>query len=1044
MAVVRCLVAALVGAAALVAPLAAAAAQDPAGGPTGTVTGTVVDSASQQPLADVSVRIVGTTRGVLTRADGRYTIVAVPVGEQTVRLNRIGYGVQTRPVTVTAGGTVTVPPVALNAQAAVLSEVITVGYGTQRREAITGAVASVSADTARVGVITNANQLLTARVAGVNIVSNNGEPGGGAQIRIRGGTSITASNEPLYVVDGVPLQNDNPVASGVAIGGSAALARSPLNSLNPNDIASITVLKDASATAIYGSRGANGVVLIETKKGGAGATQLEYETYVGAATAANRLEFATADEYRTFVQQQVAVNRTDPTQGLPASALNSLGTASTDWEREVTRTGLQQNHNFSFAGGSQTTQYRATLNYFDQQGVVIANGLTRYQGRINAQNQAFTGKLQTGINLTTSRVNNIYAPFDNTAGFDGGIFTNVAVFNPTQPVVDPTTGAYYEIGTGAQSVRNPVALARQITDRAPENRVLGNVNASYALLPSLTARTTVGVDYQNSTRQTYFPLSNPVGASTNGRARQAERTLQNVNFQSLLTFAPQFAGDQSLEVLGGYEFSSFDNRGFEAEARGFRTDAFLFNNLGAGSAEGAPAPVSYVEESRLVSFFSRANYSFGGRYFLTGVLRYDGSSRLAPGNKWSLFPALSASWRLSQEAFLRDGAFSNLTLRAGWGRQGNQAVRPYGTQLLLRTNNDARYPFGGTVITGFAASQVANPNLKWETAEQVSVGLDYGLSNDRYTGTIEVYQKNTKDLLFDVPVAQPAVVANRLENVGSLRNRGLEATLDAQLFGEAGRGTSVSSGLVLSVERNTVKDIGLERPFIITATVSGQGQSGRFAQRLIPGQPIGTFWGPEFVGFNSRGQQLFACSRSATDCVGGQTVTPTGDDERIIGTANPDFSLGFRSNATRGRFDASWLWRAEVGRDVFNNTALVYSTTANAKQGRNFLRSALGQQDAFGEPAIYSSRWIEDGSFVRLQNVTLGYRFSLPARIGVNDIRVYVSGDNLLLFTPYNGYDPEVFVRAGGDDVVGSASRGVDYLAYPRARTFVAGARLQF
>jgi len=372
-------------------------------------------------------------------------------------------------------------------------------------------------------------------------------------------------------------------------------------------------------------------------------------------------------------------------------------------------------------------------------------------------------------------------------------------------------------------------------------------------------------------------------------------------------------------------------------------------------------------------------------------------------------------------------------------------VRPYGTQLLLKTNNDARYPFGGTVITGFAAAQVANPDLKWETAEQVNVGLDYGLANDRYTGTVEVYQKNTKDLLFDVPVAQPAVVSTRLENVGSLRNRVLEATFDAQLVGGPGRGgTSLSSGLVFSIERNTVKDLGLDRPFIITASVSGQGQSGRFAQRLIPGQPIGTFWGPEFVGFNASGQQLFSCSRSASDCVNGQTTTPTGDDERIIGNANADFSLGFRSNASWRRFDASWLWRAEMGRDVFNNTALVYSTTANAKQGRNFLRSALSQQDAFGEPAIYSSRWIEDGSFVRLQNVTVGYRFGLPLRTGVRDVRVYVSGDNLLLFSPYSGADPEVFVRAGGDDVVGVASRGIDYLAYPRARTFIAGARLQF
>ena len=1028
--VVRCLSATLVGGLVWASHAGAQAT-------TGTITGRVVDSTSQQPLANVTVSVPGTQRGALTGADGRFVLAAVPAGTQRVRAARIGFGSREETVTVTGGATVTVT-FSLNAVATQLTDVVVVGYGTQRREAITGAVATVSADTANVGVVTNANQLLTARVAGVNITSNNGEPGGGVQIRVRGGTSLSASNEPLYVVDGVPLSNENAVATGLAIGGSAALSRNPLNSINPNDIASITVLKDASATAIYGSRGANGVVLIETKRGQSGSSSIEYDGFVGTATAANRLDILDGAEYRRFVESQITAG------ALPATARDGLGQANTNWWDEVTQPGVQQNHNLSFAGGNQNTQYRASLNFFDQQGVVIANGLTRYQGRVNASNQAFAGKLQTGLNLTAARVNNKFAPFDNTAGFDGGIFTNVAVFNPTQPVTTQG-GAFYEIGAGAQSVRNPVALARQIVDVAPENRILGNVNASYALLPSLTARTTVGVDYQNSVRQSYFPLVSPVGASTGGRARQAERTLSNVNFQGLLTFAPDLGDRNDFEVLGGYEFSEFVTRGFEAEARGFRTDAFSFNNLGAGSVEGAPAPTAYIQESRLVSFFSRANYSFGNRYFLTGVLRYDGSSRLAPGNQWSIFPALSASWRLSEEAFLRDGPFTNLTLRAGWGRQGNQAVRPYGTQLLLRTNNNARYPFGGEVITGFAADQVANPNLKWETAEQVNIGLDYGFADSRFTGSFELYQKNTRDLLLDAPVAQPAVVATRLENIGSLRNRGLEATFDAQILrGEQGR-AALSSGLVLTVERNQVTELGLGREFLITASVSGQGQSGRFAQRLIPGQPIGTFWGPQFVGFDAQGRQQFACSRQAADCQGGRTTAPSGDDERIIGNANPDFSLGFRSNATWRRFDVSWLWRADVGQEVFNNTSLVFSTTSNAAQGRNFLSSALAQQDAFGQPAIYSSRWIEDGSFVRLQNLTLGYTFNLPALRGggSRDVRVYLSGDNLLLFTDYSGLDPEVFVRAG-DGLTGVASRGVDYLAYPRARTFIVGTRLQF
>jgi iron complex outermembrane receptor protein len=1028
MAVTRCLLAALVGGLLTVSQL-------PAQGTGGTISGRVVDSTSQQGLANVQLQVVGTQRGALSRADGGYTIVGVPAGSATVRATRLGYTPQTQTVTVADGQTVTAD-FTLASSAINLQAVVVVGYGTQRREAVTGAVATLDASEANVGVVSNANALLTARVTGVNIVSNNGEPGANAQIRVRGGTSISASNEPLYVLDGVPLQNDNPVASGVAIGGSAALGRSPLNALNPSDIASITVLKDASATAIYGSRGANGVILIETKKGAAGASQFEYDGYVAASNAANSYDLLTGSEYKSFIERQIADGK------LPASRLNSLGGANTDWEQALLRTGITQNQNLSISGGTASTRYRATLNYFEQQGIVISNGLKRYQGRINANNSSFGGKLQSGLNLTVSRVQNDFLPFDNTAGFDGGVFTNMVSFDPTQPVrLD--NGNFYEIGPGAQSIRNPVALARQIADQAPETRTLGNFTASYGLLPTLTFRTTLGADLASSVRQTYFPLTNPVGASTNGRARQAERSLSNLNFQSLLTWAPEIGDNNEFEILGGYEFTRFENRGFEAEMRGFLTDAFQWNNLGAGTSEGSPAPVSYIEQSRLASFFTRANFGFRNKYFFTGVLRNDGSSRLAEGNKWAVFPAVSASWRLSEEAFLKDGMFSNLSVRLGWGVQGNQSVRPYGTQLLLRTNNDARYPFGNSVITGFAASQVANPDLTWETSEQINLGIDYGFKGDRFTGTVEVYQKKTKDLLFDVPVAQPAVVSTRLENVGSLKVNGLEASLDAQLFSTAS--SSLTSGLVFTMERNELTDLGLNRQFIITGSVNGQGQSGKFAQRLIPGQPIGTFWGAEFAGYNAAGEQLFnkytvtrdPQGRELTRTLNGTTTSPGGDDEVIIGNANPAFSLGFRSNATWNKFDASWLWRAEVSRDVFNNTALVYSTTSNVNQSRNFLRSALKNQDALGQPAIYSSRWIEDGSFLRLQNITVGYTVRLPGSWS-RDTRFYVSGDNLLLFTPYSGYDPEVFVDNG------LAVRGVDYLIYPRARTFTTGVRIQF
>jgi iron complex outermembrane receptor protein len=457
-------------------------------------------------------------------------------------------------------------------------------------------------------------------------------------------------------------------------------------------------------------------------------------------------------------------------------------------------------------------------------------------------------------------------------------------------------------------------------------------------------------------------------------------------------------------------------------------------------------PFSWREESRLVSFFTRTNFSFADRYFLTGVLRYDGSSRFGAGNKWALFPAVSASWRISDEPFMgaRPFGLSELRIRAGFGLQGNQAVPPYASLILLETAGNARYVFGEAPVTGVAPVRNPNPDLKWEETAQFNIALDYGFRDNLISGSLEYYVKNTSDLLLTVAVPQPAVVSDRLENIGKVRNRGVEFSLDGQVLNRSD--LNVMAGLVFSADRNEVVDLG-GRTFIATGNVSGQGQSGQVSQRIMPGFALGTFFGPEFVGVNDEGKQLFNQYEVERDADGrvirreliGQTTAPSGDDYVVIGDANPDFTIGLRSQANWGRFDASLLVRAEQGRDVFNNTALVYSTKGNALQDKNFLASALDDPTGISEPAIFSSRWIEDGSFVRLQNVTVAYTFDLPglATAGRNT-RVYVSADNLLMLTGYSGYDPEVHAE------VGLASRGIDYLTYPRPRTFTAGVRVSF
>ena len=1030
MKLIRGLMAAAVGGLILANPLQAQGAR-------GVIAGRVIDSTSQLPMQSVTVTIEGTQRGAITKVDGTFQLADLPAGTARLRVTRIGYTPQVKDVAVIPGQTASVRFV-MQAVAANLGAVVVTGYGSQRKEAVTGSVATINAEEANVGVVANPTQLLAARAPGVNVTLNSGEPGAGAQVRIRGGTSISASNDPLYVIDGVPLQNNESEARGYGIGGSPALGRNPLNAINPSDIASMTVLKDAAATAIYGSRGANGVVLIETKKGRAGSASMEYETYAAFGQAANKLEFLTGSQYRAFIQDQV-------TKGaLPATRLASQGNANTDWEQEVGRTALTQNHNVSFAGGNQTTTFRASLNFADQQGVVISNGFKRLQARLNGNHEALNGRLRIGLNLSSSRIENNYLPFENTGGFEGGVFQNVAVFNPTRPVFD-ATGNYYEIGLGRQSVRNPVALANTVLDDGQTMRTLANITTSYSIFPSLIAQVNVGTDRSNGQRNIYLPKAGAVGSEFGGLAQQSQRALSNQTLQTLLTWSPTVGHDADFDIVGGYEYTDFDNTDFSAQSQGFTTDAFTYNNLGAGARPQIPQ--SNQVQSRLVSFFTRANVGYKNRYFLTGVLRRDGSSKFGAANKWAVFPALSGSWLLSDESFAKGLPFSQLKVRGGYGLQGNQAVTEYASLPSLAPDGGARYVFGNTVFTGIVPNVNANENLKWEQSAQANIAIDYGIADGKYSGSLEFYTKKTSDLLLTVPIAQSgsAFVSTQLQNIGSVQNRGLEFSLDARMFERANQGLNLTLGLVAAIERNKVLDLG-KADFIETGGVSGQGQTGVNAQRIIPGQPIGTFYGFEFAGFNPAGAQLFnkytvtrdAAGKETGRTLSGTTTAPGADDRVIIGNANPSFSLGLRSNGTWKGFDASWLWRAEVGRDVFNNTALVYATKANVTQDKNFLASALSSPESLTEPSQYSSRYVENGTFFRLQNVTIGYTFKLPFSGGSRTTRAYVSGDNLLLFTNYTGYDPEVFIDSG------LASRGIDYLSYPRARTFTTGFRVAF
>jgi TonB-linked SusC/RagA family outer membrane protein len=1006
--------------------------------PTGIISGRVIDAESQQPVADVAVVVEGTRRGAVTAADGSFTIVGVPAGAQTVRVRRIGFAAPVQVVNVVAGSTAAVV-FGVSRQAAVLEQVVTTGYGTQRRLAITGSISTIDADQARTASQTNVTNLIEGRATGVQLTQNSGEPGAGAQILIRGGTSISASNQPLYVVDGVPLSADESAEPGGATPmGAAPLPRNPMNLINPGDIQSITILKDAAATAIYGARAANGVILIETKKGGVGGPTIEYEVQAGMSSPKKRLALVSGPQYVQFIKDQVALGN------ILAVAIAAQGTSDTNWQDELFRSAPTINHNLSFSGGSPATQYRASLNYFNQQGIVVANGLRRYQARVNGTHNGMDGRLRLGLNLTGSHIINDYLPYEENGGFEGGVFINMINFNPTHPVTvtDPATGVttYYEIGSGAQSVRNPVGLANQVLDKGTSDRTLGNMSGDFDIFQALTARLAIGVDRTAGDRNLYMPRANPAGAVFNGLADRRNRDNTTKTIQTLLTFHPTFSSSRELDIVGGYEFGQTTLNEFGVQTRNYLTDAFTFNSLGSGI--GLEPPYSFKTDRRLVSFFGRANLGFSDKYFLTGVLRRDGSSAFGEGNKWAVFPAISGSWRLNQESFMRTGPFSELRLRAGWGKQGNEAVAPYSSLILLAADGGSRYAFGDRPVTGVTPIRNPNPNLKWEETAQTNFALDYGFLNNRLNGSLEYYVKNTKDLLLEINVPQPAVVETRLENIGRMRNKGIELSLDGLLLQRPEM--NVSAGFVFSHDKNEVVDLG-GKGFIPTAQASGQGQSNQFTQRIMPGQPLGTFWGPEFVGFDAGGHQLFnsyTINADGSRTIDGQVQAKdlTSDDDVILGNAFPDYSLGLRTNGNWKKFDFSLLINRVSGGKIFNNTRLVYEQKGNALQDKNFLEAALTDPSEIHEPAKYSSRYIEDGTYTRLQNITVGWTFDLPSFTGTaRNSRVFLSGDNLALWTGYSGYDPEVHTQ-----LPGLAPRGIDYLHYPRGRTFTGGLRVAF
>lgn len=945
-------------------------------------SGTVVDD-NGEPLMGATVKVVDALGGTVTNAEGHFSLECTRGA--MLDISYIGYVSQR----VRAAATL---HITLAEEASTLGEtvVVGVGYGTMRKSDLTGAIASVNAKDLRKGVITSTEQLLQGKVAGLSVVQSSGAPEAGASIRLRGGTSLSASNGPLVVVDGIP---------GV-----------DFNSVQPSEIVSIDVLKDASAAAIYGSRGANGVIIVTTNRQASDKEQhtLQYNGYVALASTAKNLDLLSANQWRGYVRERHVSNALD------------YG-ADTDWQKELERTAISHSHNIMFSNTKKENGYRASATYNNNQGVIRRNGMTRLAASLTAYQTAWQGRLRLdeGIN----------ANFDSWHPVDTRIFERMANLQPTFPVLNPD-GTYAQLnGTNTE---NPVELNNNRTEDRKRHRFLGYLKAELDIIDGLKATVNTSYEQNSATGGLYKPtFARMEGLSDKGWGQRLYEEYTNKQLEMYLTYDNTICEAHRLNVVGGYSYLDNVYEGFGSTRRGFDTNAFGYNNLGAGTDARQGDVYSYKGQSALISFFGRVNYTLLNRYMLTATLRNDGSTRFGDNHKWGLFPSVSVAWRISDEAFMQGMSawLNNLKLRLGYGVTGNQnGIGEYKSLPILSADGAAYYDSAtGTWKNAYTQSQNNNPDLKWESTAQWNVGVDFSLFN-RINGTLELYHKKTYDLLWTYPVPQPPyLVGTMLANVGDLVNKGFELTLGANIVRSKDWtfDTNVSLAYnhqeISKLSNGQYQAVGLQAGSLHNL----RGMSNTFSQVVREGYPAGAFWGPHCEGISEDGKYIL--EKGADGSV----------KNDYLGSALPKWNVGLSLNATWRNFDLTVSAYGMFGQKVLNCTRMaMYDPTRFPSQNvpDDFMKSGITDNPTF------SDYFIENGSFLRLQGVTLGYTLPQAEKLGLTRLRFYLTGENLFCLTGYKGLDPEVSVP---DNVL--QSPGIDFFnAYPRPRTISLGVNIGF
>jgi iron complex outermembrane receptor protein len=960
---------------------------------TGIIRGRVTDGGTQRPLQGATISVG--TRSAQSRADGGYTLLAVPAGTGELRVRMIGYSPLNQSVTVDAGQTLELD-LAMTATAVNLAEIVAVGYGEQRAGNITGAVVNVTSDEFNTGRIVTPQALIQGKVAGVQVVDNN-EPGGGLTIHIRGATSVNASSDPLYVVDGMP----------VGYGGGIAAGRDPLNFINPNDIESMTVLKDASAAAIYGANAANGVVLITTKKARQQGPDIEYSASISSSSITRTPAVLNASQFRAAVQAKAAWR------------VSSLGSANTNWYDQIGHNGFGQQHDVVVSGVGQSSNYRFSVGYLKQNGIIQTSSDERLSLGLNYNQLLLKDNLDIRANLRGSRSIDLYQAAD--------VLGNAVAMAPTQPVHDASnpTG-YWDWPTTGASASNPVASLNRSANRGTTWRSVGNVLGIYHLpfLSGLSANINLGYDITQAKRQIFIP--NDLAAQIRqgqGLLSLANNNASNAVVESYLNYsAPIHAVPGNIDLTGGYSYTESHN-----DSPFFQETGLSSNLLGINGVPNATTVQNstYVVDYKLISFFARLNYNFNDRFLLAASVRRDGSSRFGAGNQWGSFPSVSGAWRISQESFLKSiTALTDLKLRASWAKTGNQAFADYQQYpTYTYSNNQAQYYFDGAYIATIRPSAV-DPNIHWETTKATNVGLDYSLFNDRISGAFDWYSKNTSDLIFTVPVAAGTNFSNLVTtNIGTMRNKGTEFSINAKVLEPPGEGLSWTAGFVISHNSNVLLSINPNQSVTQIKVGAIGGGTGNTVQVLQPGYPINSFL--VCKQFYQNGKPVENTYVTAS----GGTVTGCTNDARPYHSPWPSVELGHTSNLGYRKFDLSFTLRAQLGGYVYNNIAASNGSYQNITQTNvtptNMDASVL--KTGFGVPQYLSDYYVQKASFLRMDNITLGYRFQYGGR----PWRAYATLQNAFTITGYKGVDPTAGVN------------GIDNNIYPRSRTFIAGMSLR-